>query len=72
MLRVSFLSVGTQLLTSGADGLVKLWNVRSAECTNTFDAHGDKVGGWARKGLWLLVLLVALRGFFIDAIAGTP
>ena len=34
-----------QLLSSGADGLVKLWNVRSTECLNTFDGHEDKV--WA-------------------------
>lgn len=34
-----------QLLSSGADGLMKLWNVRSTECLNTFDGHEDKV--WA-------------------------
>lgn len=34
-----------QLLSSGADGLVKLWHVRSTECLNTFDGHEDKV--WA-------------------------
>ena len=37
--------VDVQLLSSGADGLVKLWNVRSTECLNTFDGHEDKV--WA-------------------------
>jgi U3 small nucleolar RNA-associated protein 13 len=35
--------LGVQLLSSGADGLVKLWNVRSTECLNTFDGHEDKV-----------------------------
>ena len=28
---------------SGADGLLKLWNVKGSECLNTFDAHEDKV-----------------------------
>ena len=37
--------VVVQLLSSGADGLMKLWNVRSTECLNTFDGHEDKV--WA-------------------------
>ena len=32
-----------QLLSSGADGLVKLWSVRTTECLNTFDGHDDKV-----------------------------
>ena len=35
--------VDVQLVSSGADGLLKLWNVRSTECLNTFDAHEDKV-----------------------------
>ena len=33
-----------QLLSSGADGLLKLWSVKSTECLNTFDEHEDKVG----------------------------
>ncbi len=32
-----------QLVSTGADGLVKLWGVRSAECTATFDEHEGKV-----------------------------
>ena len=32
-----------QLVSSGADGLMKLWSVRSTECLNTFDGHEDKV-----------------------------
>lgn len=28
---------------SGADGLVKLWTVRTNECMATYDQHGDKV-----------------------------
>ncbi len=34
---------GVQLLSSGADGLMKLWSVRTTECLNTFDGHEDKV-----------------------------
>jgi U3 small nucleolar RNA-associated protein 13 len=45
VLRVVFLSAGAQLLTSGADGLLKLWHVRGSECINTFEAADDKV--WA-------------------------
>lgn len=34
-----------QLISSGADGLLKLWSVRTSECTDTFDSHEGKV--WA-------------------------
>lgn len=37
-----------QIVTSGADGLVKLWSIRSSECVATFDEHGDRV--WALHG----------------------
>ena len=30
-------------MTTSADGLVKLWGVRSSECTATFDEHDGKV-----------------------------
>jgi WD40 repeat protein len=43
ILRVNFLSRGTQLLSAGSDGLVKLWSIRSEECVTTLDAHEDKV-----------------------------
>ena len=33
------------MVSSGADGLVKLWTVRTSECEATLDAHEDKV--WA-------------------------
>lgn len=32
----------------GADGLVKLWTVKTQECLATYDQHEDKVIG----GLW--------------------
>ena len=34
-----------QVVSSGADGLVKLWNVQSSECTASFEEHDGKV--WA-------------------------
>jgi WD40 repeat protein len=30
-------------MSVGSDGLLKLWNVRKGECTNTWEAHDDKV-----------------------------
>ena len=36
---------GAQVLSAGADGLVKLWGVRTSECLATFDEHEAKV--WA-------------------------
>ena len=39
-----------QVVSAGADGLVKLWGVRTSECTATFDEHEGKVGArraWA-------------------------
>lgn len=32
-----------QLNFSGADGLVKLWTVKTNECVATYDHHEDKV-----------------------------
>lgn len=34
----------------GADGLFKLWSVRTGECANTFDAHDDRVWALAAGG----------------------
>ena len=36
---------GLQLASCSADGLLRLWTVRSGECENTFDRHSDKI--WA-------------------------
>jgi len=43
VLRVSFLSNGMQLMTSGVDGLLKLWHIRTAECAATLEEHTGKV-----------------------------
>ena len=34
-----------QVISGSADGLVRLWDVRSGECVRTFDKHTDKI--WA-------------------------
>ena len=39
VLRVHWVSAGLQLLSSGSDGLVKLWSAKTAECVTTLDAH---------------------------------
>jgi U3 small nucleolar RNA-associated protein 13 len=45
VLKCSFITRGTQLISAGADGLVKLWTIKTNECVNTFDHHEDKI--WA-------------------------
>eukprot|EP00798_Chlamydomonas_sp_ICE-L_P002642 gene2643-5017_t len=45
VLRATFVSAGTQILSCAADGLVKLWSAKSGECVNTFDHHNGKI--WA-------------------------
>ena len=44
-MRVRFLSGGLQLMSCDAEGLMRLWNIRSNECVFTLDAHDDKI--WA-------------------------
>ena len=43
VLRASFLTCGTQFISSGTDGLLKLWTIKSNECIATFDQHEEKV-----------------------------
>ncbi|ETE65343.1 Transducin beta-like protein 3 [Ophiophagus hannah] len=45
VLKVIFVSEGGQVLSSGADGLLKLWTIKNNECVKTLDAHDNKV--WA-------------------------
>jgi U3 small nucleolar RNA-associated protein 13 len=40
---VNFFNHGTQLVSSGSDGLLKLWTIKTGECIETLDAHTDKV-----------------------------
>ncbi|MDG7002132.1 MAG: hypothetical protein JRN15_23780 [Nitrososphaerota archaeon] len=44
-MRVRFLCGGLQLASSGSDGLIKIWTIRTNECETTLDSHNDKV--WA-------------------------
>lgn len=37
------MSRGQQLVSSGSDGLVKVWNLKEEECVRTLDGHIDKV-----------------------------
>jgi U3 small nucleolar RNA-associated protein 13 len=34
----------------GADGLLKLWSLRTGECANTFDGHDDRAWALAAGG----------------------
>ena len=45
VLSIQFVNAGLQILSSSADGLIRLWSIRSGECENVFDKHQDKV--WA-------------------------
>lgn len=38
------------MVTSGGDGLAKLWNVNTAECVATLDEHEDRVWALATGG----------------------
>ncbi|KAI3647687.1 hypothetical protein MP228_007908 [Amoeboaphelidium protococcarum] len=49
VLKLNFLSNGQQLLSSGSDGLSKLWNVKTGDCALTLDEHQDKI--WANSVL---------------------
>ena len=67
-----------QILSGSADGLLRLWDIRSGECVRTFDQHQDKVwsvafptdGGHARdadNGVSLTPALAELGAFFVSA-----
>ena len=49
VLCVCFVNKGSQLVSGSADGLLRLWTVRTGECEATFDRHVDKV--WAVRTL---------------------
>ena len=37
-------------MSCGGDGLLKLWNVSTCECVNTFDEHEDRIWSIAFAG----------------------
>ena len=45
VLKVDWIYHGTHLISSGADGLIKFWNIKTSECINTIDGHEGKI--WA-------------------------
>lgn len=45
VLQVHWLSQGQQMLSTASDGLLKLWNVRTHQCCQTYDEHEDRA--WA-------------------------
>jgi len=47
---VKALQWALQILSSGAEGLLKLWDVRSGECTASFEEHEGKVWALASGG----------------------
>jgi len=51
VLRVAFLgSDGQQLLSTGSDGLVKIWDCKGSECVRTLDEHQDRIWTLAMQG----------------------
>jgi WD40 repeat protein len=55
VLHLEFLSSGTQLASSGSDGLVKVWSVKDGECAITLDNHEDKVSGVLEMKLLFMI-----------------
>jgi hypothetical protein len=51
---------------AGADGLVKLWTIRTNECINTFDDHTDKVRGYVALDLPTSADEVEMLQFVLD------
>jgi U3 small nucleolar RNA-associated protein 13 len=45
VLNCKLINFGQQFITTSADGLLRLYNVRNSECENVFDVHEDRV--WA-------------------------
>lgn len=45
VLRIHWIYYGTHIISGGADGLVKFWNLKTSECLNTINAHEGKI--WA-------------------------
>ncbi|KAL0487790.1 U3 small nucleolar RNA-associated protein 13 [Acrasis kona] len=45
VVKVAFINKGLQLVSSDANGLVKIWNIKSSEVLDTFDHHSARI--WA-------------------------
>lgn len=44
-----------QLISSGSDGLVKLWTIRTNECITTMDGHEEKVNDTTISFIYLYI-----------------
>lgn len=45
ILKLSWATLGSQLITASADGLIKVWNYKKAICMNTLEGHEGRI--WA-------------------------
>jgi len=48
VLKLEFLTSGTQIFSCGGDGLLKLWTIKNNECSLTLDGHEGRI--WALAG----------------------
>lgn len=48
ILNCSFINNGSQIVSSGTDGLIKIWLIKSGECVSTLDKHAARI--WALAG----------------------
>lgn len=50
ILRGEFICRGTQILSAGSDGLIKLWNIKTSDCATTLDKHEGRIWSLAVMG----------------------
>lgn len=50
MLRLAYLSRGLQLLSTGSDGVLRLWDIRTQTMVNAMDGQSDEQGESASEG----------------------
>lgn len=43
VMRAEFLCQGSEILSAGSDGLIKLWNIKSSECITTLEKHDGRI-----------------------------
>ena len=44
-MKLSWVSLGQQMLSVASDGLLKIWNIKTRQCVETYDEHEDRI--WA-------------------------
>lgn len=45
VLKISWATLGSQLISASADGLIKVWNYKKSICFNTLEGHDGRI--WA-------------------------